>query len=277
MPSRWWRVLWAVPVLGLALGSWAFLIEPGRLIVKRVDLDVPRWPAAQAGVRIALISDLHVGSPHWGLSHVAELVARTNAEQPDLVLLAGDYLINDVTFGTWVSPEAIADTLSELRAPLGILAVLGNHDWWNDGPRMRAALDERGIVVLENEARAVDYRGGRFFVVGLADTMTRQVRLQETIAAVPAGEPLLVLVHEPDIFTEIDDRPSLTLAGHTHGGQVRLPFVGRPIVPSRFGERFAAGHIVENGRHLFVTSGIGTSIWPVRFGVPPEVVILTLR
>jgi predicted MPP superfamily phosphohydrolase len=84
-------------------------------------------------------------------------------------------------------------------------------------------------------------------------------------------------MHEPDTFVDIDDRPSLTLAGHTHGGQVRLPWLGRLVVPSSYGERFAAGHVVENGRHMFVTTGVGTSIFPVRFGVPPELVILTLR
>ncbi len=263
--------------LGALLGGWALFVGPRRLVVNRVELDVPNWPAAQAGVRIALLSDLHVGSPHWGIERLRQLVSQTNAERPDLVLLAGDYLINDVSLGSWVAPEPIAEALGELRAPLGVVAVLGNHDWWNDGPRMRAALEKAGIAVLENDAHPVNYRGGRFFVVGLADTMTREVRLEAALAQVPEGEPLLVLVHEPDVFTEVNARPSLTLAGHTHGGQVALPLLGRPIVPSRFGQRYASGHVVENGRHLFVTSGVGTSILPVRFGVPPEIALLTLR
>ncbi len=263
--------------VALALAAWAFYFEPRRLVVNHIELDVPHWPAAQAGVRIALISDLHVGSPHWDLERLAELVARTNAERPDLVLLAGDYLINDVTFGSWVAPEPIAQALAGLRAPLGVIAVLGNHDWWNDGPRVRRAFEQVGITVLENDALERRHAGGRFFVVGLADAMTREVRLEETLQKVPEGEPVIVLVHEPDVFPRISARPSLTLAGHTHGGQVVLPLLGRPIVPSRYGERYAVGHIVENGRHLFVTSGVGTSIWPVRFGVPPEIALLTLR
>jgi uncharacterized protein len=256
---------------------WALFIEPRRLVVRNVALEVPRWPREHAGLRVALLSDLHVGSPHWGLERVRELVATTNAQHPDLILLAGDYVIDGVKFGTKVEAEPIAEALGELRAPLGVMAVLGNHDWWNDGERMRRALTSRGITVLENDARTVNHAGRRLFIVGLADAMTREPRARETLDTVPAGEAILVLVHEPDVFTTVDERASLTLAGHTHGGQVAIPILGRPIVPSAYGERFAAGHIVEEGRHLFVTTGVGTSIFPIRFGVPPELVVLTLR
>lgn len=259
------------------LGVWAFWIEPQRLVIRHVRLTLPHWPAAQDGLRVALLSDLHVGSPYWSLERTAKLVEATNREQPDLVLLAGDYLINGVRFGTWVDPESIAGVLGKLHAPLGVVSVLGNHDWWNDGGRVRRALSNAGIVVLENEVQAVQHAGGRFFIVGLADVLTRRVQLRATEALVPPGEPFLVLSHEPDVFPDVDPRAALTLAGHTHGGQVRLPLLGRLIVPSEYGQRYAAGHIVEDGRHLFVTTGIGTSILPVRFGVPPEVVILELR
>jgi predicted MPP superfamily phosphohydrolase len=226
---------------------------------------------------VALLSDLHVGSPYWHVPELEALVQRVNAEQPELVLLAGDYLINGVRFGSWVDPEAVARVLGQLRAPLGVVAVLGNHDWWNDGHRVRRALESQGVVVLENQAHALVRGESRFYVVGLADQLTRQVRVDEAVAGVPIGAPYLVLVHEPDVFTRVPDTASLTLAGHTHGGQVRLPLVGRPVVPSRYGQRYAAGHVIENGRHLFVTTGVGTSIWPVRFGVPPEVALLTLE
>jgi hypothetical protein len=259
------------------LGLWAFWIEPQRLVMREVRLTLPHWPAEQDGLRVALLSDLHVGSPYWTLERLEELVAATNREQPDLVLLAGDYLINGVRFGTWVDPESIARVLGGLHAPLGVVSVLGNHDWWNDGGRVRRALSSAGILVLENEVHAVQHGGGRFFIVGLADSLTRKVELRATEALVPVSEPFLVLSHEPDIFPEVDARAALTLAGHTHGGQVRLPVLGRLIVPSEYGERFAAGHIEEGGRHLFVTTGVGTSILPVRFGVPPEVVVLELR
>lgn len=261
--------------MGLAL--WAFVVEPSRLVVKHVDLALPRWKNTHDGLRVALLADLHVGSPHWGLDALRGLVDRTNDERPDLVLLAGDYVIDGVPLGTRTAPEPIAEELGRLRAPLGVVAVLGNHDWWNDGERMRRALTERGIVVLENEARQFVHEGSTFSVVGLADPWTRDCQLREALQHVAPGEPVLVLVHGPDVFAEVEARVSLTVAGHTHGGQVRLPFLGRPIVPSSYGQRFAAGHVVEEGRHLFVTTGVGTSVLPVRFGVPPELVVLTLR
>jgi predicted MPP superfamily phosphohydrolase len=267
----------AFGVLAILLALWAFWIEPRRLVVHRETLDVPHWPAADRGLRLALLSDLHVGSPHWTLERLQSLVETTNAQHPELVLLAGDYLINGIVFGKWVEPEAIARVLGGLQAPLGVVAVLGNHDWGNDGERVRRAFTAAGIVVLENEALELRRGEGHFYVVGLADALTRGVSMARAVANVPAGEPFLVLVHEPDVFTLVPSAASLTLAGHSHGGQVRLPFLGRLVVPSAYGQRYAAGHVVEGGRHLFVTTGVGTSIFPVRFGVPPEVAMLTLE
>ncbi|MEI9940953.1 MAG: metallophosphoesterase [Pseudomonadota bacterium] len=267
----------ALAVFGLlAIMVDSFLIEPARLVVKRADLELPNWPAELAGLRVALLSDLHVGSPHWGESRIRELIAQVNAEHPELILLAGDYLVHDVKFGTRVSERFVAEALGELHAPLGVVAVFGNHDCWK-GPVLRPLLEAKGIHVLEDEAFVVQARGSRFCVLGLADDEVRKRTASEEYALAPADMPLLVLVHEPDIFADLDARVSLTLAGHTHGGQVRLPFFGPPVVRSRYGARYAAGHIVENDRQLFVTTGIGTSVWPVRFGVPPEYVILTLR
>jgi hypothetical protein len=158
-----------------------------------------------------------------------------------------------------------------------VIAVLGNHDWWNDGRRTRAALEANGIKVLDDEVWPVRAAGSEFFVLGISDLEVRRRSAKAILDLAPTGVPLLALVHEPDIFAQMDERASLTLAGHTHGGQVDLPIWGRAIVPSAFGQRYAAGHVVENGRHLFVTTGLGTSILPVRFGVPPEVALLTLR
>ena len=271
------RALLALCALGFALAVDAVWIEPARLVVNRQELRVPRWPASLSGLRIALLSDLHVGSPHWDLAHLRDLVQRTNAENPDLILLAGDYEINGVWFGSHVDIERIAAELGKLHAPLGVVAVLGNHDWWNDAPKTRRALEAHGVRVLDDEALRMDARGGSFCVLGLRDEYYRKrTTAQELDLALP-GLPLLVLVHEPDVFPELDQRAQLTLAGHTHGGQVYLPLLGRAVVPSRFGARYAAGQVSENGNLLFVTTGVGTSIIPVRFGVPPEIALLTLR
>jgi predicted MPP superfamily phosphohydrolase len=266
-----------VLLLALALlASWAFWIEPARLVVREQELDVPNWPEQLAGLRVALISDLHIGAPHWDLQRLAELVQEANLRQPELVLLAGDYLFTGARFGRWVEPESIAAELSQLKAPLGTLAVLGNHEWWSDAQRVRRALQQRGIVVLDNQVQRL---AGNvpFYVAGIGDPFTGNDDVEGTLALVPPATPFLVLVHGPDVFPQVGPRAALTLAGHTHGGQVWLPFVGRPIVPSSYGQRYAAGHVVEGGRHLFVTTGVGTSILPVRFGVPPEIVLLNLR
>jgi predicted MPP superfamily phosphohydrolase len=269
--------LWLSLLAALSLGAWAFWLEPRRLVVHEETLDVPHWPDELRGFRLALLSDLHVGSPYWGLSSLERLVEQVNRERPEMVLLAGDYMTNGVKFGEQVAPESIAATLAKLEAPLGVVAVLGNHDWWSGGRRVRRAFESAGIVVLENGSYAVQRGDQRFFVVGLADELTRRVRLDKALEGVAEGAPFLVLAHEPDVFVRVPDSASLTLAGHTHGGQVRLPLLGRPVIPSRYGQRFAAGHVVEDGRHLFVTTGVGTSVFPVRFGVPPEVAILNLE
>ena len=167
--------------------------------------------------------------------------------------------------------------LRELKAPLGVYAVLGNHDWWLDGSRVRKALADKGIRVLENESVRLERKGNAFRLLGLADNMERSPETSGALKSVPASEPVIALIHEPDYFPSIPERIALTLAGHTHGGQVRLPLVGSLIVPSRYGQRYALGTIREGSKLLFVTTGIGTSIIPVRFGVPPEYALLTIR
>lgn len=279
--ARWLRrLLLGSLLLGALGGAWGCWLEPQRLVVSERELELPDWPKPLSGLRVALISDLHIGSPFWDLAALGRLVERCNAEKPDLVLLAGDYQINDIWGGVFVAAEPIAERLGALKAPLGVFAVLGNHDWWNDGERTRRAFAAHGIVVLEESVARLELRGSSFYVVGLADQMTRHSDPKAALAAVPPHAATLLLVHEPDVFATfpaLGISPTLTLAGHTHGGQVWLPLLGRLVVPSDFGERYAYGHVVENGRHLFVTSGVGTSMLPVRFLVPPEIALLTLR
>jgi predicted MPP superfamily phosphohydrolase len=267
--------------LGLALLlaplTWGFWLEPDSLQNQDATLRLPGWPAACDGLRVAVLADLHVGSPWNGLDKLAEIVALTQAAEPDLVLLAGDFVIHGVVGGRFVPPEEAAVVLARLEAPLGVHAVLGNHDWWLDPRRVREALEAEGIPVHEDAATALAAGACRFWLAGVSDFWEGPHDLARALADVPHGEPVVVFTHNPDLFPEIPPRVTLTVAGHTHGGQVYLPGIGRPVVPSRYGERFAIGHVVEDGRHLFVSSGTGTSILPVRFLVPPEVSVLELR
>lgn len=249
-------------------------LEPRAVAVRRVRLRLARWPAELDGLRLALVSDLHAGAPHVDERRVERVVERVMRERPDLVALLGDYVDPTVAFGGFLEPEKVAARLARLRAPLGVVAVLGNHDWSTDGPRVAAALRDAGISVLENEA--VPAGGGRLWVVGLADATKRRPDMDAAFAAVPAGAPALVLSHDPDVFPHVPARAALTVAGHTHGGQVDLPVARRFVIPSRFGARYRRGHVVEGGRHLFITAGVGTSRFPIRLGVPSEVVVLRL-
>lgn len=274
--SRKKTVALGVVLLALFLVLWATVIEPRRLVVHEETIALPNWPHEQPPLKVALLSDLHVGSPGWGLGRLAALVERVNELRPDVVILAGDYTINGVLFGTHVDQEPIAKVLGGLRAPHGVLAVLGNHDWVNGAERTRKALEANGIVVLDNEVRTFEHEGFPVNVAGLGDFAEGVARPVQTFAKAGPG-PIIGVIHEPDVFPLLPRSAAILLAGHTHGGQVRLPLLGRPVVPSDYGQRYAAGHVVENGRHLFVTTGIGTSIYPIRFGVPPEIALLVLR
>ncbi len=263
----------ALLVAPLLVAIWAFGIEPGLLVVRHLSLPLPGW---KSDLRIAVLGDLHVGSSHVGLDKVRTIVEKTNAENPALVVLLGDFVIGGpggrgaVRGGGFVEPEQTAAELKKLRAPLGVFAVLGNHDWWYDGERVGKALTDAGIPVLENRAVHV----GPIWLGGIADRWTREPDVAGTLGQVTGDDPVILITHNPDIFPEVPSRVSLTLAAHTHGGQVKLPIVGTLITTSRLG--YNAGEYVVQGRHLFVTTGIGTSILPVRLGVPPEIVILTV-
>jgi uncharacterized protein len=252
-------------------GLWQ---EPRTERVRDLELSLPAWPASLDGLRVALVSDLHAGAPHVGEERIERVVGAVREQRPDLVLLLGDYVDYDVRFGSAVAPEAVAGRLGALDAPFGVLAVLGNHDWRHDGPRVAAALRGAGIRLLENEAvRAGDH----LWVAGVADTRHRRPDVDAALGEVPDGAPVVLMSHDPDLFPRVPARVALTVAGHLHGGQVGVPLVRRPFLPSRFGERYARGHKVEGGRHLFVTSGLGTTGWPVRLLAPPEIVVLRLR
>ena len=270
------RILLVITPSLLILFLWASWWEPSRLDVIEQTITLRAWHREHTGLKIAVMSDLHVGAPHRDLPNLKSVVSITNAQKPDLVLILGDFVIQDVLGGQFVPPEPIAQELSGLHAPLGIVAVLGNHDWWFDGDRVRRALTAEGITVLVDQSLQLTHKNKSFWLVGLDDLWTRGNHLQSTLGTIHDDEPVILLTHNPDVFPDVPQRVMLTLAGHTHGGQVNFPLVGRPIVPSKFGSRYAYGLVDENGKKLFVTGGVGTSIIPVRFRVKPEIAMLTL-
>lgn len=278
--------------LAVGSGLYAFGVEPAfRLRVKHYRLTPPGWPPGQR-LTVAALADLHAGEPYMGLTRVREIVAATNRLGADLVVLLGDYVAGHRFQTRGVGVDELAPVLAALHAPLGRYAILGNHDWWDDAAAQRAGrgpivagrvLEAAGIPVLENRALRLEHDGWPLWLLGLGDQLAllRRPRpvgvhdLAGTLAKVTDDAPVLLLAHEPDVFAELPARVSLTLSGHTHGGQVRA-FGYSPLVPSRFGNRYAYGHVVEEGRHLIVSGGLGTSILPVRLGVPPEIVLVEL-
>jgi predicted MPP superfamily phosphohydrolase len=266
-----------VLLLILFCAVWSFFIEPNRLVVHRETIQIDNWPKELSGLRIAMIADLHTGGPFIDDKKLRQIVERTNQLNPDLIVLLGDYISPNSWHSHRVEPEVTAAALKDLHAPLGVYSVLGNHDWWYNGEKVRRAFEQNGIPVLEDEVAEIKWRNSSFWLVGLADLWTRPQHINETIAKVPRGATMFALTHNPDIFPRVPQSVPLLLAAHTHGGQVNIPLIGTPIVPSQYGQKYTAGHVFENGHHMFVTTGIGTSILPIRFRVTPEIVILTIK
>lgn len=270
---------------------YAFFIEPAlRLRVRTWTLKRDDWTAPP--LRIVAISDIHLGEPYVGLRRLRQVVRRANALGGDVIVLLGDYSAGHRFITEEVLIKDAAPVLAELSAPHGTFAILGNHDWWDDrtaqkrggGPNLYGtALEAEGIPVLSNTAIWLD--GPGIWLAGLEDQLAllrgaQGIKglddLPGTLAQIPDdGAPCVMLAHEPDIFAKMSNRVALTLSGHTHGGQFRL-FGWSPIVPSRFGNRYAYGHVHEDGKDLVVSGGIGCSIAPVRFGVIPEITVIDI-
>jgi predicted MPP superfamily phosphohydrolase len=272
-------------LIGASGAAYAGYIEPAlRLEVRRYDVTPPGWPAGYP-LSIGVIADVHIGGPNMPLERLHHIVDTVNALKPDLIVHLGDHEATHRFVGTPVPRKAWAQALTRLHAPLGLYSILGNHDWWNNHGEIRAALADAKITIMENDAVLLPHAGGQFWLAGLGDqiafhnedhSFTGVDDLPGTLAQLTTNDPAVLLVHEPDIFVKVPSRIALTLAGHTHGGQIYIPGLPNPFIPSAYGNRFRYGHIIEQDRHLIVSGGLGTSRIPVRFGVPPEVLLVTL-
>jgi uncharacterized protein len=263
-------IFWSLTI-GVPL--YAFVIEPMRLVVRETAIALPAWPVEFRDMRVTVFSDLHVGPPHITLARLRSIVEEANATEADLILMPGDFVQTALGW-RMAEPEAIAAELKRLRAKAGVFATLGNHDWWYDPTRVRKAFEKEGIRVLDDQAVKIERQGKTFWLVGFADKWAGHPNIEETLKQITDDAPAIAFTHNPGIFPAIPPRITLTIAGHTHGGQIWLPFIGRPVISD---QRYAIGHIIEGGRHLFITPGIGTSICPVRLGVPPEISLLTIK
>jgi uncharacterized protein len=248
----------------LAVAYWTAISDP---TLRKTRVSLPGWPEGEAPIRAVLISDLHVAGPDMPPKRLRNIVASINALDPDLVLIAGDF-VSDRRVATrhYSLAQSIAP-LSALRPRLGTFAVLGNHDHWRDRTEAGRALRSAGIVLLDNEA----VKTGPLVLGGLDDAFTGHDDPQVTLAEMDRLEGAkLLLSHSPDPFPRIPGSVGLMLAGHTHCGQIRLPLIGALSTMSEHGDDYACGRVDENGQSLIVGAGLGTSLLPLRIGAVPD-------
>jgi len=266
-------VLAGLLVLALLMGWYGYSTARSDPIVRETRVAIRDWPAGARPVRILLMSDIHVAGPDMPPERLERIVEHANGLRADAVLIAGDF-ISEKRVATHVyNFDEIAAPLAGLRAPLGVFAVLGNHDHWVDADAARAALSRANVRVLNNEAA----RAGPLAIGGLDDDYTGRADLGRTVAAMQAAGGIPVLLsHSPDPFPDVPGQVPLMVAGHTHCGQISLPLIGPIATMSRHGQRYACGRIEEDGRTLVVSAGLGTSILPIRIGAVPDMWLIEL-
>ena len=290
------KLLWRGGLVLGAMAAYPFTEVMARPRVTTYRLAPPGWTPGLK-LRAAVIADIHACEPWMSAARIKGICDRANELDADIILLLGDYVSGMNLVTDYVHSSDWSKALAGLSAPLGVHAVMGNHDYWEDlafqrdqtvEPFAKAALESVGIAVHVNQAIRLDKDGKGFWLAGLGDQAALRPgkrfnrrgwggldNLPVTLAQVTDEAPVILLAHEPDIFPDVPAWVSLTLSGHTHGGQINV-FGWKPVVPSRYGARYAGGHVEEDGRHIIVSRGLGCSGIPVRFMSRPEILLLEL-
>ena len=269
-------------VLVTGAAGYTLGVSSRRYELTRRTVSIRDLPVSLEGLRIVQITDVHHG-PSIPLSHVQRLVTAVNALEADVIVLTGDYVHRSAHY-----IEPVVATLGALRARIGVLAVLGNHDWWESVARSRLAFASAGIPLIDNSRRFItpdrrlitDSSEG-LCIAGVGDYYEDEQRYDDALAGVPDRLPRLLLSHNPDVaedarFIACGHRVDLMLSGHTHGGQIYVPGLGTPVVPSRYGQKYATGLVQGPVCPVYICRGVGLTVLPLRLGVPPEVALLTL-
>ena len=242
-------------------GLWSFFVEPNIIQVKNLILKNKEL----SGIKIVFASDFHIKP--YEKNRLKKIIKVINNENPDIVLLGGDY-VNSHKKNMTYPITGIAEELKNLKSKWGTVAVLGNHDGWQGKYEVIKALEQNGIIVLENS----NIQFEKFSVAGVEDMQTGNPDLEKALKNIDKN--IILLSHTPDIFPNVPYGVMLTLSGHTHGGQIVFPGKAPLLVPSKFGKKYAYGLKNENGRQLFISKGLGTSILPLRFNCRPEIVVI---
>lgn len=261
---------------GALLLGYAWLIEPDRLGITTMAVPVREWSVPGTRLKIAVAADFHLRPTRHDRERLDRIVQSVAAEQPDVILLLGDFG-NGHRQESSMLPSEIADGLAPLCGIAPVFAVTGNHDAYLGAGTIRSALEQAGIELLERRSVFLSVNGACVQLAGVPDASHQQVMPRDVPERESSRIPMIILTHSPDAVLSIPPGPTLVLAGHTHGGQVCLPGGKALVTSTRLGVDYAYGDLAIDGKRLIVTRGLGCSILPFRFCCPPEIMILELR
>lgn len=264
-------------LLALLGGGYSYWIEPGRVIVERVGLKLRRLSPAFSGIRLAQVSDIHMGG--WMTAERLQKVADKVAEEkPEFLLLTGDYLLgHEYDTAARQSLSDLVEILAPLAASIPTCGVLGNHDYWTNANAVRSMLKTCGITDLTNNAKTILRGGEKLHLCGIDDLWEGDVRLDAVLEQLPEDGAAILLAHEPDFAdtSAATGRFDLQLSGHSHGGQIVLPFVGPPVLPY-LGQKYPLGLYRVGEMLQYTNRGVGMARLPIRINCPPEITLFTL-
>lgn len=256
------RLIFCFVIILICLLIWSVFIEPNILTVNYLAIQDEQLK----GLKLIFASDFHIKP--YEIKRLNKIIKAINNENTDIVLLGGDY-VNGHKKGNSLPIQDIAKSFSKIKSKYGTYAVVGNHDGWQGKEEVISALENNNIKVLFNSNVCFE----KFCVAGVDDLQTGNPDIKKALTGV--NKPVILLSHTPDIMPNVPDNVNLTLAGHLHGGQIRLKEA--IITPSAYGKKYANGFLIDNGKKIYTSKGLGTSILPIRFNCFPEIVVVEFK
>ncbi|MBN8649408.1 MAG: metallophosphoesterase [Caulobacterales bacterium] len=275
-------------IIGISIIYYAFQIEPKQINIRELNVKSAFWH--NKPIKIAFLSDIHGDQFHTNPKRISEIINIVLNQKPDIVFLGGDYA--GAMFKKSHEPGSryenktneeneyhykIISSLNDLsKAPLGAFAIMGNHDCWWSCEHTRNAFAKTKIKFLENQNYHINNLGYDFYVIGLEDRQTQKPDFNKASIGIPNSSDIITLEHNPSLFKSSYPYTKIMFSGHTHGGQVRFPFIGAPVQASSFTEETMKGIVTKDKSNLVISSGVGETGLPIRLGVPPEILIVNL-